>query len=98
MRISRPAVIVTLILSSATLATVAHAGGKSGSGGASASSPGHQMQNHTGPSTEHGASQYAPGDLKHDSQSSTTFTPPGKLPDPGASGFAPGDKISKGKK
>ena len=86
MRISRTAVIATLLFSSATLATVAHAGGKSAGGGASASSPGHQEKLH--PTDGPGASQYAPGHLEQQK-------PTGG---PGASQYAPGQQNKPPKK
>ena len=94
MKFSKTTVLATLALSNAVLATAAYAGGKPGGGsGASLGSPGHQMQSARSAttSTGQGASEYAPGDLKHDNP---TFTPPGKSTEPGASGFAPGDAIS----
>ena len=94
MKFSKTTVLATLALSGAVFATAAYAGGKSvGGNGASLGSPGHQMQSAQSAttSTGPGASEYAPGDVKHDN---STFTPPGKSTEPGASGFAPGDAIS----
>ena len=98
MKFSKTTVLAALALSSAVFATAAYAGGKPGNG-ASLGSPGHQMQSAQSATTGHGASEYAPGDLKHDN---LIITPPGKSTEPGASGFAPGDTVSdailKGKK
>ena len=102
MKFSTTTVLVTLVLSSAVLATAADAGGKPGGGnGASMGSPGHQMQNATTTtnSREHGASEDAPGDLKRDTSTLTLpDTVSGNSAEPGASGYAPGDAISKAKK
>ena len=94
MKFSKTTVLAALALSSAVFATAAYAGGKPGGGnGASLGSPGHQMklENSMGQiSTGPGASDDAPGHLKHDNP---TFTPPGH-----ARGDAISDAILKGKK
>lgn len=88
------AICATVLISGLASANVALAGQKLG---ASGGSPGHDMQSAGGATiTDHGASTYAPGQLMRDAN--TSSTPPGQLPEPGASGFAPGDSISKGKK
>ena len=91
-------IVLSMALAAGAFVTVsAHAGGHRG--GASSSAPGQQMQEPTTP-TGHGASEYTPGDQMRDQRSSTTTTTTatGGTSEPGASGFAPGDKISKGKK
>jgi hypothetical protein len=85
------------LLSALTMSNLALAG-KPSSPGASADSPGHEMQTY-GKNTDAdpGASGYSPGDEMRDANTGSV-TPPGKSPEPGASGYAPGDSVSKDKK
>ena len=85
------------LLSGVAMANAAWAGNKAPNTGASAFSPGQDMRTSGGPiAGDHGASDWAPGQQMRDSN--TSGTSPGQLAEPGASGFAPGDSISKGKK
>ena len=91
------AVCAAALVSGVAMANVAWAGNKTPSTGASTFSPGQEMRTSGGSTTgDHGASSFAPGQQMRDS--STSGTPPGQSAEPGASGFAPGDNISKGKK
>lgn len=91
-------VSATVLAASTLVAVNAHAGDHRG--GASAFTPGHEMQaaNPTG----HGASDYTPGDqmrdLREQSTTTTTATTATGSTEPGASGFAPGDNGSHGRK
>ncbi len=90
-------VCTAVVISALGMASHAFAGSKSHSVGASTNSPGHEMQTSGGPAAgEHGASNLSPGHEMRDSNASGT--PPGHAVEPGASGFAPGDQVSKGKK
>jgi hypothetical protein len=91
------AVCTAVVVSGFAMSTSAFAGSKSHNLGASTSSPGHEMRNSGGPvAGEQGASSFSPG---HEMQDSNTGgTPPGHNAEPGASGFAPGNNVSKGKK
>lgn len=85
------------LLSGAAMANAAWAGNKASSTGASTFSPGQDMRTSGGPiAGDHGASNWSPGQEMRDSN--TSGTPPGQFAEPGASGFAPGDSISKGRK
>ncbi len=85
------------LLSGAAMANAAWAGNKAPNLGASTVSPGQDMRSSGGPiAGDHGASDFAPGQQMRDSNASGTS--PGQFAEPGASGFAPGDSISKGKK
>lgn len=91
------AACTAVVVSGLAMATLAFAGSKSHNLGASTNSPGHEMQTSGGPvAGDHGASSLSPGHEMQDSN--TTGTPPGHAVEPGASGFAPGDNVSKGKK
>lgn len=96
MSIFKIATCAAVLLAGVATANSALAGNKANLG-ASASSPGQQMRNSDGPAAgDHGASAWAPGQQMQDAN--TSSTPPGQFAEPGASGFAPGDSISKGKK
>ena len=91
------AACAAVVVASLAMETAAFAGSKSHSLGASTYSPGHEMQDSGGPAVgNHGASSFSPGREMQDSN--TRGTPPGHAAEPGASGFAPGDHVSKGKK
>ena len=91
------AACATALLSGFAMANAAWAGNKAPNLGASTFSPGQGMRTSGGPiAGDHGASNWAPGQQMRDSN--TSGTSPGKFAEPGASGFAPGDSISKGKK
>ncbi|HVX36802.1 MAG TPA: hypothetical protein VHC71_11360 [Hyphomicrobium sp.] len=91
------AACAAVVVASLAMETSAFAGSKSHSLGASTYSPGHEMQDSDGPAVgNHGASSFSPGREMQDSN--TSGTPPGHAAEPGASGFAPGDHVSKGKK
>jgi hypothetical protein len=92
----RTATCAAILLAGAATANSALAGNKANLG-ASASSPGQQMRASGGPTAgDHGASSWSPGQQMQGAN--TSSTPPGQFAEPGASGFAPGDAISKGKK
>ena len=95
MTFARILTISAFALTSLAITSPSNAGGRPTSGtGVSVTTPGQQMQSAT-TSTAPGASEYAPGTLMRDS---TTSTPPGQTQEPGASGFAPGDAHSRGRK
>jgi hypothetical protein len=97
MSIFKFAACAAALLSGAAMANSALAGNKAHNLGASTKSPGQEMRASGGPvAGDHGASNWSPGQQMRDSN--TTGTPPGQSAEPGASGFAPGDSISKGKK
>jgi hypothetical protein len=97
MSIFKIAVCTAVVVSGLAMATSAFAGSKSHSLGTSTNSPGHEMQTSGGPvAGDHGASSFSPGHEMQDSNPSGT--PPGHATEPGASGFAPGNQVSKGKK
>lgn len=86
-RIAACTAILLLAGASSNVAMAGHVGG------ASASSPGALMQ--ANPSA-HDASAFSPGHVMQGAL--VPGTPPGKSTEPGASGFAPGDTLSHGKK
>lgn len=91
------AVCTAVVISALGMAFPAFAGSKAHNLGASTNSPGHEMQSSGGPTAgEHGASNFSPGHEMRDNNASGT--PPGHAAEPGASGLAPGDNVSKGKK
>jgi hypothetical protein len=97
MRTLKVASCAALLLSGLATANSAWAGNKAPNLGASTFSPGQDMRTSGGPlAGDHGASNWAPGQEMRDSN--TSRTPPGQFAEPGASGFAPGDSISKGNK
>lgn len=94
MRINTTTLIAAAIAASAL--AVAGAQARGNRGGASNVSPGQEMHTST-TQTLHGASSFSPGHRMHNKRRHVTG-PPGKFTEPGASGFAPGDSISKGSK
>src|SRR4029078_9549174 len=97
MSIFKFAACAAALLSGAAMANSALAGNKAHNLGASTNSPGQEMRASGGPvAGDHSASHWSPGQQMRDSN--TTGTPPGQSAEPGASGFAPGDRLSHAKK